>query len=160
MNGASPPFMAWRVPVTWATAAHYSRTEPPRVCCPGTGKHGWFSSSTPNLARTHVEATLHIKAEREEMELDFRSELFSAGSCRTCMCPWAHKGSGNAAELEEQPLRPLFLLLFPPFCVSGPSSAWNRPHVPSQVTHIHLVHLPAGMGSRVGQMGSPETFTL
>lgn len=68
MNGASPPFMAWRVPVTWAAATHSSRTEPPRARCPGTGRHGLFPSSTLNLTRTHVE-TPHIKAEKEEMEV-------------------------------------------------------------------------------------------
>lgn len=74
---------------------------------------------TPNLTRTREE-TPHVKAEREETELlGYRSEFFLAGSCRASMCPWAHERSGNAAELEEQPLRPLFLLLFPSLSVPG-----------------------------------------
>lgn len=86
------------------------------------------------------------------MELDFRSELFSAGSCRTCMCPWAHEGSGNAAELEEQPLRPLFLLLFPPFlCLRAQLRVEQTPC--AQPSHPHP---PGPLACWDGVQGGPD----
>ena len=46
MNGASPPFMARRVPVTWAAAAHSSRTEPPAHAA--WGRAGMVGSPFPS----------------------------------------------------------------------------------------------------------------
>lgn len=66
----------------------------------------------------------------------------------------------NTAELQKQPLKPLFLLLSPLFCLWRLSSGWDRPRGLGQVIHVHPVHLSAEMGTRVGQMGSSDTFTL
>lgn len=127
--------------------SHSSRTEP--RC---TGRAGSACSiSAPNLTRSREE-TPRVKQRGKKRGCWVIGVDFPWQGLVGCPRVRGQERSGNTAELEEQPLRALFLLLPPPFLCLESGSGWDRLRVLSQVTPWPWIPLTAGMGSR----GAPQ----